>query len=55
WQRNAPLVSCWSGSPTFFYKSTSFRCERFFSGCGSNRNSFETQEGCEALLTLLGR
>ncbi|XP_071352631.1 uncharacterized protein [Trachinotus anak] len=41
--------SCQSGSPRFFYNSTSYRCERFFSGCGSSSNTFETQEGCEAL------
>ncbi|KAK2846501.1 hypothetical protein Q5P01_009500 [Channa striata] len=41
--------SCSSGGPRFFYNGTSFRCERFFSGCGSNKNSFETREGCEAL------
>ncbi|XP_044211033.1 tissue factor pathway inhibitor-like isoform X4 [Thunnus albacares] len=41
--------SCQSGIPRFFYNRTSYRCERFHAGCGSNRNSFETQEGCEAL------
>ncbi|KAF3693415.1 Boophilin-G2 Precursor [Channa argus] len=41
--------SCRSGLPRFFYNSTSYRCEHFFSGCGSNKNSFETVEGCEAL------
>ncbi|XP_038548614.1 papilin-like [Micropterus salmoides] len=41
--------SCQSGVPRFFYNSTSFRCERFYGGCGSNRNTFDTQEGCEAL------
>ncbi|XP_026225710.1 papilin-like isoform X2 [Anabas testudineus] len=41
--------SCQSGIPRFFYNGTSYRCERFFSGCGSSRNTFETQEACEAL------
>ncbi|CAK6984892.1 uncharacterized protein LOC128360007, partial [Scomber scombrus] len=41
--------SCQSGIHRFFYNRTSYRCERFHSGCGSSRNSFETQEGCEAL------
>ncbi|XP_067451727.1 uncharacterized protein [Thunnus thynnus] len=41
--------SCQSGILRFFYNRTSYRCERFHAGCGSNRNSFETQEGCEAL------
>ncbi|XP_042270714.1 uncharacterized protein LOC121899149 isoform X2 [Thunnus maccoyii] len=41
--------SCQSGIPRFFYNRTSYRCESFHAGCGSNRNSFETQEGCEAL------
>ncbi|XP_034403642.1 uncharacterized protein LOC117741066 isoform X5 [Cyclopterus lumpus] len=41
--------SCRIGTPRFFYNRTSYRCERFFSGCGSSRNSFSSQEGCEAL------
>ncbi|XP_053177526.1 tissue factor pathway inhibitor-like [Scomber japonicus] len=41
--------SCQSGTHRFFYNRTSYRCESFPSGCGSSRNSFETQEGCEAL------
>ncbi|CAK6981000.1 uncharacterized protein LOC128360007 [Scomber scombrus] len=41
--------SCQSGIHRFFYNRTSYRCESFPSGCGSSRNSFETQEGCEAL------
>ncbi|XP_078023521.1 uncharacterized protein LOC117259562 isoform X5 [Epinephelus lanceolatus] len=41
--------SCQSGIPKFFYKSTSYRCEQFYTGCGSNRNTFNTQEACEAL------
>ncbi|XP_049433572.1 uncharacterized protein LOC125889538 isoform X4 [Epinephelus fuscoguttatus] len=41
--------SCQSGVPKFFYNSTSYRCEQFYTGCGSNRNTFNTQEACEAL------
>ncbi|XP_042369436.1 boophilin-H2-like [Plectropomus leopardus] len=41
--------SCRSGIPKFFYNSTSSRCERFFTGCGSNRNTFDTQQACDAL------
>ena len=38
-----------SESPRFFYNSTSYRCERLFGSCGSNKNVFETLESCEAL------
>ncbi|XP_068441901.1 protein AMBP-like [Clinocottus analis] len=41
--------SCRTGVPRFFYNRTSYSCERFFSGCGSNGNSFHSREGCEAL------
>nr|XP_046246005.1 tissue factor pathway inhibitor-like isoform X3 [Scatophagus argus] len=41
--------SCQSGTLRFFYNGTSFRCESFYSGCESNKKTFETQEACEAL------
>ncbi|XP_031163415.1 U-actitoxin-Avd3r-like isoform X2 [Sander lucioperca] len=41
--------SCQSDGPRFFYNSTSSSCERLFGGCWSNRTTFSTLEGCEAL------
>ncbi|KAI3353857.1 hypothetical protein L3Q82_004865 [Scortum barcoo] len=41
-------LSCQSEIHRFFYNSTSFKCERH-SDCSSNRNGFDTQEGCETL------
>ncbi|XP_059187071.1 papilin-like [Centropristis striata] len=39
-----------SCKPRFFYNSTSYRCEQLSSGgCGSNKNAFDTRDGCEAL------
>ncbi|TNN72554.1 Boophilin-H2 [Liparis tanakae] len=43
------FISCQTGSPRFFYNRTSYRCERFFDGCGSTDNSFHSQDGCGAL------
>ncbi|XP_059187785.1 actinia tenebrosa protease inhibitors-like [Centropristis striata] len=39
--------SCDSKSPRFFYNKNTRGCEQVTSGCGSNRNTFDTRGACE--------